>query len=542
MICYIKKKIKEFLTYRKIIKLNKNIFKKSKKINDQIFLIEFNAFHNFHIAVSVFSNFFKKKKNCEVHAFFNYSLLSAPLKFNFINEIKWKLGNLFLIRNFNIYKSFGVKKIFKPEINKKIEIQSIEYFKKIFYKIKNKNEVLDIKIKNILIGDLLYDTFLKSRVKPTIEIKSKEFKNFFLDFIKLFLFWHDYIDKNKINGVITSHGVYSYALVLRIADKKKIPCYIINTNVLSKFKTENYGASIYGEHKNYRKKFKHLNFHLKKNGIKKAKKILDQKLNGKVGSQVYLEHADISSFSKPKKNIRYLEKNKKFKVLISTHDFFDSVHFYGKNFYSDFYEWLWGLSEIAKKTNFDWYIKNHPSYGGRYKIYQRFTDEVVKNFVKKNTNIKLLPNNTSNKQLINEGIQAVLTVYGSVAAEFPYFGVPVINACKNNLHDSYNFSISPKSKREYEDIIKKLPEIKVCKNYKKELTEFHFMRHILIDKNWIFENYDKMIEEIGGYHNLQSINFYSYWLKYYKKSKINRAEKNIEEFLNSKNQVLEIKQ
>ena len=120
-----------------------------------------------------------------------------------------------------------------------------------------------------------------------------------------------------------------------------------------------------------------------------------------------MEYADVSSFSQEKKDIRYLEKSDKFKVLISTHDFFDAAHFYGKFFYSDFYEWLVSLSNIAKKSNYDWYIKNHPTYGGRYKIYQKFTNDIVKDFVKKNNHIKLLPNNASNKQLIDEGINAV---------------------------------------------------------------------------------------------------------------------------------------
>ena len=73
-------------------------------------------------------------------------------------------------------------------------------------------------------------------------------------------------------------------------------------------------------------------------------------------------------------------------------------------------------------------IKNHPTYGGKYKKYQNFTNKITDDFVKQNNRIKLLPNDVSNKQLINEGIGAVMIVYGMVASEFPYFGIPVINA------------------------------------------------------------------------------------------------------------------
>ena len=50
--------------------------------------------------------------------------------------------------------------------------------KKLYTKIKSKNEILKIKYKNILIGDILYDTYLKSKNEPTIDINSDKFKKY----------------------------------------------------------------------------------------------------------------------------------------------------------------------------------------------------------------------------------------------------------------------------------------------------------------------------------------------------------------------------
>ena len=104
--------------------------------------------------------------------------------------------------------------------------------------------------------------------------------------------------------------------------------------------------------------------------------------------------------------------------MICTHDFFDAVHYHGKSIFPDFYEWLLFLGEFSKSTNFDWYIKNHPKYSGKFKLYQPKSDNIVKKFLKENKHIKLLPNNLSNKQIIKEGLNIVLTVYGSVASNF----------------------------------------------------------------------------------------------------------------------------
>ena len=43
----------------------------------------------------------------------------------------------------------------------------------------------------------------------------------------------------------------------------------------------------------------------------------------------------------------------------------DAVHVYGNLIFPDFYEWMVYLGEFSKKTEYEWYIKNHPSGKGR---------------------------------------------------------------------------------------------------------------------------------------------------------------------------------
>ena len=59
------------------------------------------------------------------------------------------------------------------------------------------------------------------------------------------------------------------------------------------------------------------------------------------------------------------------------------------------------------------------------------------------------------------------------------------------------------------------------------------MRHILRDKNWIFDNYDRMLTNIKGYHKLQSHNIYKYWCDYYNLEKLIKQKK-VETFLSKK--------
>ena len=103
----------------KFIQLNKNIFHDKKHSNNNnVFLVEFNAFHDSHVSLSVFSDYFREKYNYKIVAFFNYSLLSADLNFSLFYRIKWWLGNFFFLKNFGVYKSFNANEIIRPVINK----------------------------------------------------------------------------------------------------------------------------------------------------------------------------------------------------------------------------------------------------------------------------------------------------------------------------------------------------------------------------------------------------------------------------------------
>ena len=97
--------IKNFLSRRKFIKNNKCVFFNKNKKNSEI-LVEFNAYHPGHIAISYLANVIAKKNKSKINAFYNYSLLTSPLKNTILNEFKWKIGNFFSFKNFGIYRSF----------------------------------------------------------------------------------------------------------------------------------------------------------------------------------------------------------------------------------------------------------------------------------------------------------------------------------------------------------------------------------------------------------------------------------------------------
>ena len=87
--------------------------------------------------------------------------------------------------------------------------------------LKSKQHLLDLKLENILAGDLFYDEYLASKSKSTINLDDQDFKDF-LEAVSLFYYWYDFYLKNKVNAVILSHSVY-FRLSGRIAIFYNIP-------------------------------------------------------------------------------------------------------------------------------------------------------------------------------------------------------------------------------------------------------------------------------------------------------------------------------
>ena len=486
---------------KKFLFLFKNGKKNSKK--KQIILTEFgNASFN-HVSSAYLCDIVSKKYNAKIVAYPGYQLLSSNLNLNLIQKIKWKIGNLFSINSFGIHNSFGVSNIFWPEITSETNLKAIKEFNKYDKIIRSKSDLENYKIKNILVGDLIYDSFLKKNLAPTVDISSKEFKIFFLDSLKLFFFWESYFKKYEVKSIVLYHCVYISALPMRIALSKKIPAFIYNYERVYRLSQSKKFVGL--EYLDYKKKFSLFSKNKKKEYLDFSKNKLMKRFGGSVLSDIpYLSKTAYGKINRK----RVLKKSNKIKILIAPHSFCDAPHCYGNNFFTDHYDWLDSLGKISNEVDYDWYIKCHPDFTGYYDN----TVDLIKKFVRKYRKIKYLKSSTSHNQIIKEGINFVLTVNGNIAGEYPYFGIPAINASLNHPHVNYNFSVTPKNKNEYLRLIKKLKSSKF-KIRKDEVLEHHYMKNEFFNNRWFFQDLNDVKKSLDGYKNLFRTNMYQYWIE-----------------------------
>ena len=151
------------------------IFKKKKEKTDGIVLVEFNAFQSSHIIFSYLANYFLKNSSSKLYAYFNYSLVSSPLKQNFLNNLKRLIGDFLNLKTYSIYRSFNTEKFIYPKITKQIENRAKVKFEELRNKVKVNEDVIKIEIDNIKLGTLIYDGYKIYHKVPILNLEDKNF-------------------------------------------------------------------------------------------------------------------------------------------------------------------------------------------------------------------------------------------------------------------------------------------------------------------------------------------------------------------------------
>ncbi len=396
--------------------------------------------------------------------------------------------SLFLPRSVRrIYQSFGSRFLFYSDhtVQKVVEV----LFEDVYPKIKSKRDVEQLAIDGVPIGDLVYDTHLRKYLIPTIDIASEEFKQTLRESLCLYLYWEGYFKQHTVKAVIVSHCVYSWnAIILRVAVHQSIPVYQATAQGLY-YITESHNYRAYNEFIDYPKSFQEMDNQEKRAAYAEAESRLALRFAGHVG--VDMHYSKKSAYTPVVNEKRIVAESPRIKMLIATHCFFDSPHPYGNNLFPDFYEWLTFLGEISERTNYDWYIKTHPDFlPGNL--------EVIDGFLGKYSKFNLIPSDTSHHQLIKEGIDFALTVYGTIGFEYAAQGVTVINASICNPHIAYDFNLHPETVKEYEQILLNCESQKIHIEDNK-VYEYYYCRFINQFDNWIYKDYDSFILKIGGY-------------------------------------------
>jgi hypothetical protein len=382
-------------------------------------------------------------------------------------------------------------------------------------KIKNNSDILKIELDNVIIGDLIYDSYIRYRSEPTVNICDLVFlKKILHQSIITFNLLNYLIKRFNISNCFTVYCVYlQFGIPVRFFLNKKVNVYSwphFSYNLRKIDKNYPFGENV----KNFKKKFSA--FKNKKKKIILAKKELSKKFKNNFDVSIkLLPYFDASIKLYPSKNFKLFGDKKILNNLngvVFLQCFYDAPHYYGVDcIFNDHYLWTIYTLDLINKYNLKIAIKTHPfALEESKKIYEKLKC--------KYRSLIWLPDEISNIEIIkSKNINFFISNQGSILYEASYFGKTAISAGLNRT-SSYNFSYNPKKLKDYKKLILNPKKKIITKKNLLEICEVYY-QSFLHDEKMPFNTIVKKIKLMNYHYRFNSKQYMN--LNYFDK-KINK--------------------
>jgi len=335
-------------------------------------------------------------------------------------------------------------------------------------RINNLQELLDLQLGKIKIGDLIYDTYLKRTGSGTIEDIS-DLKRYIKEAISLYLFFKKIFERYDITATIQGHIVYSsFGILARTAIAHESIVYARKpaSGPMTVKRCTSMDDALTYEYRVDKKEFMELYTQFGSEAVEKGKAYIEQRF---FDSNDVTDTDAIIAYSKSKKLYTKQELLLRLNisagkpiVCIMSHIFPDAPHSHKWMLYNDYYEWLYEtIKFIDKIKNVNWIIKEHPSV--KYYNPRHTATEAVEQLCISSDHIKLVPENLNSASLLDI-VDAIVTVRGTAGLEFSTFSIPCI-LTGESPYSGHGFTIEPKSKDEYIEILNRIHKIGMLKDH-----------------------------------------------------------------------------
>ena len=364
------------------------------------------------------------------------------------------------------YKMIGIKRFIY--LNQPLSNLNQKKIDKTWNLLDLKKNLLNYTYESVRVGKFIGSRILRDNKIGKLyfdKINNEQIKIYFYDSILKIENFKKIVKKFKINFLICNERGYTPSgEIFEVALKNNIKCIQWFGSPIDKYHSlKSYNWNMRDHHP----------LKLQKNTINK---LLKADVKKGISSQVML-HLKDQYFRKKGFNRQNLQKNtiiysksqlkKKLKIYdnkkictVFTHIFDDATFFYGKSLFSSYEEWLKNVLLVSERiTNVNWIIKIHPAniLRDNISLEEKLINKIFKKIPKNIIIVK--PNTDINTFSFFNSIDYALTVRGTVGCELACHGVPVITA-GTGRYSHQGFTIDPKSKKEFLNILYKLDRIK----------------------------------------------------------------------------------
>lgn len=326
-------------------------------------------------------------------------------------------------------------------------------------------EPVSLVIDGIEVGDLLVDSYLRFRPSPEFDVRDPFVRRLIWQTLKDVRRARAYFGHDKPTFYLTSYTTYlEHGIPARAALQAGVPVWSFgNLNQFGK-KLSLENSFHTADFSGYRSTFENLDRQAER--LQLAREQLELRLSG--GIDAATSYMRQSAYGQSHVEMPVGLNGA---VVVFLHDFYDSPHVYPDLVFDDFWRWICFTIDVLQKSDIPFFLKPHPNQIA-------LSDEALGRLRQKYPTLQWLPHGVSNVQLAQAGIACGVTVYGTVAHELAYLGIPSIG-CARHPHHTFDFCRTARTQAEYEDMLKTPTLLPVPKpDMQRQALSFYYVHNL----------------------------------------------------------------
>ena len=200
--------------------------------------------------------------------------------------------------------------------------------------------------------------------------------------------------------------------------------------------------------------------------LAEAERQLQVRLNGGIDAATsYMRASAYGASGKP------VPADMRGAVVVFLHDFYDSPHIYHDLVFPDFWAWIECTIATLTEAGIPFFLKPHPNQ-------VHLSGEALQALRVRHPALRLLDSGLGNTRLVEAGMVCGVTVYGTVAHELAYLGVPSI-ACARHPHHAFDLCRTARTVEEYRAMLRTPAERPVdVAQMRRQALSFYYMHNL----------------------------------------------------------------
>lgn len=391
--------------------------------------------------------------------------------FNRMDRAKW----------YGLYAAIGAIKASTLEVGLLTALKHWIRAHEIWRGLKGKAGLLALELNGTPCGDLVYDTYLRYRVQPTVDLQDPFLRTLIAQALNAQVAVRALLSKKKFDVFFTSYTSYiQHGIPAREALRAGVQVY--SAGNLSQFfkRLDNSDTLHTVAHWRYRENFEKLAS--PEDACRTARTMLEQRFSGGVDKATLYMKASAygdSADSMPDG----------VEGVVFLHDFFDSPHCHRTMLFADFLEWAHHTLGLIQEHQLPFAVKPHPNQLPESR-------DVVAALQKQYPGVRWLPQTLSNRTIFASGIRCGVSVYGTILHELAYHGIVAL-AAGDHPHTDFRIATTPTSVEEYTQRLLNYRDLQLDPDVKNEVLAFYYMHNLYANEGLDLHLEGKGLRQVG---------------------------------------------